>query len=59
MTYTVASHQVAIETLWLHFWGAVTSSIFIHSLLLELSITFNNLKTFKQEKEFEKPLCRL
>ena len=26
--YTVASHQVVIETLWLHFQGAVMSSIF-------------------------------
>ena len=30
MTYTAASHQGAIEMIWLHFYGAVTSSIFIY-----------------------------
>ncbi len=29
MTYTAASHQGAIKMFWLHFWGAVMSSIFI------------------------------
>ena len=33
MTYTAASHQGAIETLWLHFSGAVMSSIFIDCVL--------------------------
>lgn len=28
MTYTAARHQGAIETFWLHFWGAVASSMF-------------------------------
>ena len=32
MTYTGASHQVAIKTLWLHLQGAVTLSIFIQSM---------------------------
>ena len=32
MTYTAASHQGPIETLRLHFWGAVMWSIFIYSL---------------------------
>ncbi len=32
MNYTVASQQGAIEMFWLHFWGAVMSSIFIYSL---------------------------
>ena len=31
MTDIAVSHQVAIETLWSHFWGAVMSSIFIYS----------------------------
>ena len=31
MTCTTASHQVVIEKRWLHFWVAVTSSIFIYS----------------------------
>ena len=30
--YTAARHQGAIEMIWLHFWGAVMSSIFICSL---------------------------
>ena len=32
MTYTAATQQVAIEMLWLRFWGAVMSSIFTFSL---------------------------
>ncbi len=32
MSYTGASHQGAIKMIWLHFWGAVMSSIFIYSL---------------------------
>ena len=32
MTSTAANHQVAIETLWLHFGGAVITSIFIQSM---------------------------
>ena len=33
ITYTAASHQVVINVLWLHFWGAVVSAIFINSLV--------------------------
>ena len=33
MTYTAASHQGAIEMFWLHFWGAVTPSIFIQFMI--------------------------
>ena len=32
---TAFSHQVAIKMIWPHFWQAVMSSIFVHSLLLE------------------------
>ena len=32
MTCTTASHQGSIEMFWLHFWGAVMSSIFINNL---------------------------
>ena len=32
MIYTTANHQGAIKALWLHFWEAVTSSIFMFSL---------------------------
>ena len=31
MTYTAASHQGVIKMFWLHFWGAVMTSIFIYS----------------------------
>ena len=33
MTYTAVSHQEVIEILWLHFQGAILSSIFIYSLV--------------------------
>ena len=35
ITYTAASYQVVIETLWLHSWGAVMSFILIYSVLLQ------------------------
>ena len=46
MTYTVASHQEAIRTLWLHFWGTITSSIFIYSLWMTVSVHLLSALTY-------------
>ena len=41
MTCTAASQQMAIKMIWLHFYGAVMSSIFIYSLWLSLVSEMN------------------
>ncbi|XP_069370055.1 uncharacterized protein gramd2b [Paralichthys olivaceus] len=53
MIYTAASHQVANKLLWLHYWEAVMSSIFIDSNHRPASVDqdADSLATRKKEQE--------
>ena len=55
MTYTAGSHQAAIKTLWLHFQGAVMSSIFMSSQCFHWSASNSN----QAANEHVKKCCKV